>query len=160
MEEKMSDKIKNEIKLANFYQSLPDDMLKNAILNLDANRHYRRSLSKTKNKTEKVIIIIKEPTLRKSFTYNLYEQVREQIPLSLADTDYYDIINSINEENKELYCIFFFRWCYENDKNGESNDRFLINSLILNYPTFRKAKKPQNIFYPLKAHQQVFNLKV
>ena len=144
MEEKMSDKIKNEIKLANFYQSLPDDMLKNAILNLDANRHYRRSLSKTKNKTEKVIIIIKEPTLRKSFTYNLYEQVREQIPLSLADTDYYDIINSINEENKELYCIFFFRWCYENDKNGESNDRFFdqfIDSELPDVPQGKKATK-------------------
>ena len=76
MEEKMSDKIKNEIKLANFYQSLPDDMLKNAILNLDANRHYRRSLSKTKNKTEKVIIIVKEPTLRKSFTYIFFRKVR------------------------------------------------------------------------------------
>lgn len=140
----MSDKIKNEIKLANFYQSLPDDMLKNAILNLDANRHYRRSLSKTKNKTEKVIIIIKEPTLRKSFTYNLYEQVREQIPLSLADTDYYDIINSINEENKELYCIFFFRWCYENDKNGESNDRFFdqfIDSELPDVPQGKKATK-------------------
>lgn len=140
----MSDKIKNEIKLANFYQSLPDDMLKNAILNLDANRHYRRSLSKTKNKTEKVIIIIKEPTLRKSFTYNLYEQVGEQIPLSLADTDYYDIINSINEENKELYCIFFFRWCYENDKNGESNDRFFdqfIDSELPDVPQGKKATK-------------------
>ena len=94
----MSDKIKNEIKLANFYQSLPDDMLKNAILNLDANRHYRRSLSKTKNKTEKVIIIIKEPTLRKSFTYNLYEQVREQIPLSLAML----ITNTINTETATI----------------------------------------------------------
>lgn len=140
----MSDKIKNEIKLTNFYQSLPDNMVENAILNLDANRHYRRSLSKTKNKTEKVIIIIKEPTLRKSFTYNLYEQIREQIPLSLIDTDYHDIVNAINEENKELYCIFFFRWCYENDKNGERNDRFFeqfIDSELPDVPPGKKATK-------------------
>ncbi len=147
----MSDKIKYEIKLANFYQSLPDNMLENAILNLDANRHYRRSLLKTKNKTEKIIIIIKEPTLRKSFTYNLYEQIREQIPFSLVDMDYHDIINSINEENKELYCIFFFRWCYENDKNGECNDRFFEQFIDSELPDVPPGKKATKHLAPIKS---------
>ena len=151
MEAKMSDKIKYEIKLANFYQSLPDNMLENAILNLDANRHYRRSLLKTKNKTEKIIIIIKEPTLRKSFTYNLYEQIREQIPFSLVDMDYHDIINSINEENKELYCIFFFRWCYENDKNGECNDRFFEQFIDSELPDVPPGKKATKHLAPIKS---------
>lgn len=62
----------------------------------------------------------------------------------MAGTDYYDIINSINEENKELYYIFFFRWCYENDKNGESNDRFFdqfIDSELPDVPQGQKATK-------------------
>lgn len=140
----MSDKIKYEIKLVNFYQSLPDELLGKAITNLDANRHYRRSLSKVKNNAEKVSMITREPALRKSMTYNVYDLVKEQIPLSIENADYNTIISSINEENKELYCIFFFRWCYENDKNGERNDRFFeqfIDSELPDVPQGKKATK-------------------
>ena len=142
----MNDKVINEIKLISFYQSLPDELLGKAIANLDANRHYRRGLSKIKNNAEKVSMIMREPALRKSMTYNVYDLVKEQIPLSIENADYDTIVSSINEENKNLYCIFFFRWCYEYDKNGESNDRYFGQFVNSELPDVSPDKIPMKHF--------------
>ena len=82
---------------------------------------------------------MREPALRKSMTYNVYDLVKEQIPLSIENADYDTIVSSINEENKNLYCIFFFRWCYEYDKKKAMID-ISGSSLIRNYPMFRPTK--------------------
>lgn len=142
----MNDKVINEIKLISFFQSLPDELLGKAIANLDANRHYRRGLSKIKNNAEKVSMIMREPALRKSMTYNVYDLVKEQIPLSIENADYDTIVSSINEENKNLYCIFFFRWCYEYDKNGESNDRYFGQFVNSELPDVSPDKIPMKHF--------------
>lgn len=142
----MNDKVINEIKLISFFQSLPDELLGKAIANLDANRHYRRGLSKIKNNAEKVSMIMREPALRKSMTYNVYDLVKEQIPLSIENADYDTIISSINEENKNLYCIFFFRWCYEYDENGESNDRYFGQFVNSELPDVSPDKIPMKHF--------------
>lgn len=136
----MNDKVINEIKLISFYQSLPDELLGKAIANLDANRHYRRGLSKIKNNAEKVSMIMREPALRKSMTYNVYDLVKEQIPLSIENADYDTIVSSINEENNICIAFSFSDGAMNMIKTEKAMIDISGSSLIRNYPMFRPTK--------------------
>ena len=45
-----------------------------------------------------------------------------------------------------MYCIFFFRWCYEYDKNGESNDRYFGQFVNSELPDVSPDKIPMKHF--------------
>lgn len=138
-------------KVIKFYQLLPDELSNKGVEQLvnqsSINRESRRRLSK-KTLNEKIKEIIISPDLRKSYADKVYNVIRESVDLELKNANYDEIMSAITDENKYNICIFFFRWCYENDANGESNDkkyfaRFIESEIfdcILNGKSIRKVE--------------------
>ncbi len=113
-----------------FYQSLSSDLIYEASENLNVNRDLRRKVLKIKAAKDKVKYIMDNPLLRKSFSDEIYNLIKENVLLDLYKTNYEEIINSINDGNKIYMTIFFFRWCYEYNEDGLSNDDLYFDSFI------------------------------
>ena len=141
----MLDEEKRLEKVITFYQSLPIDFLEDIINKLPTNREFKRKINKMKSPKEKVKMLML-CKLREVFADTAYAKIKEQIPLSLNTSNYDDIINSINDDNKLYVAIFFFRWCYEKRNDGTYNDEYFgmfvdseIFDCILNGKTIKKT---------------------
>ena len=64
------------------------------------------------------------------FCDTAYNVVRDSVPFDLKKTSYEEIISGINDDNKIAYTIFFFRWCYEDDQSGSSNDKKYFKTFV------------------------------
>lgn len=117
----MLDKEKRFGKVVSFYQSLPDDLLKNIINALPINRDVRRKINKLKTSKSKVEMLMSSK-LRKTFADTAYIVIKPYISLELEKAGYDEIVNCITDDNKTYIAIFFFRWCYEEGDDGSSND--------------------------------------
>ena len=109
-------------KVIRFYQSLPIDLLNEIFTKIgDANRKSQRTLSKHKTIDDKINYVLQSDT-REIFCDIAYDLIKANVDLKLENTEYDEIISNITDDNKNYYTIFFFRWCYEDDKDGISND--------------------------------------
>lgn len=124
----MLDKEKRFIKVIDFYQSLPNDLLEKIISNLSVNRDTRRKLNKIKSLKDKIERLLLSKA-RKVFVDTAYKTIKELINLELDKISYDEIINNITDENKFYMVIFFFRWCYEDGIDRTSNDKY-FNTFI------------------------------
>lgn len=127
------DKLDNNFnKVIKFYQSLPSELINDILNNIQiSNREMRRNLAQQKTDREKVKFLLREgPLLRELFCDTAYNCVKDSIPFDLKQASYEEIISGINDNNKIAYTIFFFRWCYEDDKNGFSNNNTFIKSFV------------------------------
>ena len=121
-------------KVIRFYQSLPDKLINDILSQIQIpNRDIKRKLAKNKTNSDKVQFLFNSP-LRKMFCDTAYNVVRDSVPFDLKKTSYEEIISGINDNNKIAYTIFFFRWCYEDDESGSSNDikyfKIFVNSKL------------------------------
>ena len=118
-------------KVIRFYQSLPNELI-NDILNYIhiSNREMQRKLAKQKTNSDKVKFLLEPLSTRELFCNAAYNTIKDSIPFDLKQTSYEDIISGINDNNKITYTIFFFRWCYEDDENGLSNDHKYFKSFV------------------------------
>ena len=131
-------------KIITFFKDI-NEGLKNKILDSFefTNRKEKRKFDKIKDNNEKISNMLRNSLIRKRFFYAAYSAVNEEIPFGF-DVKYYEIISSINEENKVFYVIFF-RWCYENGEDDVCNYKYFskfvdseIFDNILNHRTIVK----------------------
>lgn len=113
-----------------FYQSLPIELISGIINKIgDANRKSQRMLSKYKTIEDKIKFLL-QPSTREIFCDIAYGIIKSKVNLTLENTEYDEIISNITDDNKNYYTIFFFRWCYENGRDGISNDTKYFEKFI------------------------------
>lgn len=122
----MNDAEKRLNKVVKFYQSLPKNVIDKTFENFgnteSINRTLRRDISKIKSSDKKIEFIMSSILTRKIFSEAAYVTIKDNIDLTLDNTNYEEIVDNITEENKLYYAIFFFRWCYERGNDGIDND--------------------------------------
>ena len=117
-------------KVIRFYQSLPNKLIDDILNQIQIpNREIKRKLAKNKTHSDKVQFLINS-SLREMFCDTAYNVVKDSVPFDLKKTSYEEIISGINDDNKIAYTIFFFRWCYEDDQSGSSNDLKYFKSFV------------------------------
>ena len=117
-------------KVIQFFMQLPYDMVDELIVSAASNRDTKRVITKIKDISQKMLYVFHSPTTRKKFVEGAYEHIKDKVPLDLTTAKYEDIISLINEENKTEVAIFFFRWCYEKNEDGVSNDSLYFNIFV------------------------------
>ncbi len=151
----MNDAEKRFEKVIQFYQSLPESLLQEALKHLNINRDLRRSLSKIKSMDKKIERLL-SPTSRKPFADAVYQTIKDKLSIELSSASYDNIINSITDENKLYVVIFFFRWCYEDSETGVSNDDAYFNTFV-DSELFDNIlnKRPLNIIRFVSENEEV-----
>lgn len=125
------DNAKNNIlKLKKFFKSLPEELKRKFIEDFITNRDERRKLKKIKYVDDKIDIMLSDFNLRKKLSESAYQITKSQVDLELNEATYDDIIAAITNENCIYYTIFFFRWCYLNDEDGNCHDDIYFDKFI------------------------------
>lgn len=119
-------------KVGSFYKLFPDEIKKYVFDNFSyANREQKRKFQRIRSLNEKIDeAIMTDAHTRERFTNEVYSIAQEHIPLDIQSSSYNDIINSMNEQNKLYLCAFFFKWCYETNENGQSNDDLYFDTFV------------------------------
>lgn len=123
---------KNELKIKKvilFFQKLPSPLINDIFEKFNANRSFRRQLSKIVSYEEKINFIMFS-SMRENFFTAAYFAIKDRINLSLEKAKYDDIIYSMTDDNKLYYTIFFFKWCCEKGTDGVENNMEYFENFV------------------------------
>lgn len=128
----MADKVEDRAdKVLRFYSTLPMDILRQIINNMASmNREEKRKFSKAKNYKKIIGRILDDYDSREAFSDAAYRTVKDKITLDLKNTTYDEIIHQICTDKYIENTILFFRWCYEDTEDGESNDKLYFEQFV------------------------------